>query len=67
MRIVDIVAEPLLAHMEISKSEARKSATELLKRVGLSASLARRFPSDLSGGQAQRVAIARAVAEKNHP
>ena len=64
MRIIDIVAEPLLAHMEISKSEARKSATELLERVGLSASLARRFPSDLSGGQAQRVAIARALALK---
>jgi len=64
MRIVDIVAEPLLAHMKISRSEARKSATELLERVGLSASLARRFPSDLSGGQAQRVAIARALALK---
>ena len=64
MRIVDIVAEPLLAHMKISKNEARKIATELLERVGLSASLARRFPSDLSGGQAQRVAIARALALK---
>ncbi len=64
MRIVDIVAEPLLAHMKISKNDARKIATELLERVGLSASLARRFPSDLSGGQAQRVAIARALALK---
>ncbi|MCD6428082.1 MAG: ABC transporter ATP-binding protein [Desulfurococcales archaeon] len=64
MRIVDIVAEPLLAHMKISKDEARKIAAELLERVGLSVSLARRFPSDLSGGQAQRVAVARALALK---
>ncbi len=64
MRIVDIVAEPLLAHMKISRNEARKEAIELLERVGLSSSLARRFPSDLSGGQAQRVAIARALALK---
>ena len=64
MRIADIVSEPLLAHMKISKSKAHKAAVELLERVGLSASLARRFPSDLSGGQAQRVAIARALALK---
>ncbi len=64
MRIVDIVAEPLLAHMKISRDEARREAVELLEKVGLSSSLARRFPSDLSGGQAQRVAIARALALK---
>ena len=64
MRIADIVAEPLLAHMKMSRNEARKTAIDVLERVGLSASLARRFPSDLSGGQAQRVAIARALALK---
>lgn len=64
MKVIDIVAEPILAHNKISRDEARKEAMEVLKKVGLSASLAKRFPSDLSGGQAQRVAIARALALK---
>ncbi len=35
---------------------------ELLHRVGLPSSMARRFPHQLSGGQRQRIAIARALA-----
>ncbi|MEM2698047.1 MAG: ABC transporter ATP-binding protein [Ignisphaera sp.] len=62
MRIVDIVAEPILEHMDVDRAEAYRIALELLERVGLSGELARRFPSSLSGGQAQRVAIARAIA-----
>ena len=41
--------------------EARRRATELLKRVGL-ADKADEYPARLSGGQQQRVAIARALA-----
>jgi ABC-type polar amino acid transport system ATPase subunit len=44
-----------------SKEIARKTALELLKRVGLS-DKAEAYPSSLSGGQKQRVAIARALA-----
>lgn len=43
------------------KDEARKLATELIERVGLSDKL-NEYPSKLSGGQQQRVAIARALA-----
>lgn len=35
---------------------------QLLRRVGLPSSMARRFPHQLSGGQRQRIAIARALA-----
>jgi len=64
MRIIDIVAEPLLEHLDIDKNEAYKIALEILEKVGLSNDIAKRFPSGLSGGQAQRVAIARAIALK---
>ena len=40
----------------------RARVTELLERVGMSASAADRFPHQFSGGQRQRLAIARALA-----
>ena len=48
---------------KMSKEEARKTAHELLNRVGL-ADKAGSYPHQLSGGQQQRVAIARALAMK---
>ena len=45
----------------ITKSEARRLATEILTRVGLTEK-ADVYPAKLSGGQQQRVAIARALA-----
>lgn len=51
-------------HLKLmSKEEARKTAEQLLERVGLS-DKAEAFPSQLSGGQKQRVAIARALEMK---
>lgn len=49
------------ARMRGSRSAARDAAQPWLERYGLT-SLADRFPSQLSGGQAQRVALARALA-----
>lgn len=45
----------------VSKSEKRKRAIDVLKRVGLGEHL-HKNPNQLSGGQMQRVAIARALA-----
>jgi osmoprotectant transport system ATP-binding protein len=49
----------LLGH---DKKQARASALELMERVGLPASFAKRYPHQLSGGQQQRVGVARALA-----
>lgn len=42
--------------------QARAEALELMDRVGLDRDLAKRYPYQLSGGQAQRVGVARALA-----
>lgn len=44
------------------KQQAKERALDLLDTVGLDASLAQRYPAQLSGGQAQRVGVARALA-----
>ena len=59
LNVLDNVELPLL-YRNVSASERREKAEEVLKKVGLSHRM-RHFPSQLSGGQCQRVAIARAV------
>jgi glutamate transport system ATP-binding protein len=59
-----IVENVMLAPQKVRKvtsAEARKTAMELLERVGI-ANQADKYPAQLSGGQQQRVAIARALA-----
>jgi peptide/nickel transport system ATP-binding protein len=62
MRIATIVGEPLRVHETSLSTEVRKERViSILNKVGLDESYLRRFPHQLSGGQAQRVAIARAL------
>jgi peptide/nickel transport system ATP-binding protein len=64
IRIGAAIAEPILAHKMMGKREAKQRVAELLEQVGLSASVAERFPHEFSGGQRQRISIARALALK---
>jgi oligopeptide/dipeptide ABC transporter ATP-binding protein len=62
MRIGDTILEPLVVHKIVPRNEAMRERDRLLDIVGLSPSLANRFPHELSGGQRQRVNIARALS-----
>jgi glutamate transport system ATP-binding protein len=61
-----IMDNVMLAPVKVRKvpqDQARRTAMELLERVGI-ANQAEKYPAQLSGGQQQRAAIARALAMK---
>jgi peptide/nickel transport system ATP-binding protein len=64
MRISEIVGEAPRVHGLVSRSEVAGYVADLLSRVGLDASYARRYPHQFSGGQRARIGIARALAVK---
>lgn len=63
MSVGKLVGEPLEVHAnELSAQQRRDRVAELLRKVGLRAEYAGRYPHEFSGGQRQRIGIARALA-----
>ena len=58
------IAETLIFHEHLSKSQARKSSVEMIDRVGIprAADIFNAYPHELSGGMRQRIMIAMALA-----
>lgn len=63
MSVFDIIAEPIRIHnLAKNDKELEDKVVDLLRRVGLDAYHANRYPHEFSGGQRQRIGIARALA-----
>ncbi len=64
IRILEVIGEAPVVHGIVSPEEREAYVAEIMERVGLDASLIRRFPHQFSGGQKSRIGIARALAVK---
>ncbi|MBL0142193.1 MAG: ATP-binding cassette domain-containing protein [Betaproteobacteria bacterium] len=64
MRITDLIGEAPVVHGLVAPGDREAYVAEIMRRVGLDATLARRFPHQFSGGQRSRIGIARALAVK---
>ncbi|HEX2973723.1 MAG TPA: oligopeptide/dipeptide ABC transporter ATP-binding protein [Tepidisphaeraceae bacterium] len=62
MTVGNIIGEPIQVHGIARGKEKDELVASLLRRVGLDASYAMRYPHEFSGGQRQRIGIARALS-----
>jgi len=61
MTVMDILAEPIRAHLTLSKVEISNKIKKSLEMVSLNTHALKKYPHEFSGGQRQRIAIARAL------
>lgn len=62
MTVYDTLAEAIRTRHPVTGNELLAKVGELMRKVGLSPALIRKYPHEFSGGQRQRIAIARALA-----
>jgi oligopeptide/dipeptide ABC transporter ATP-binding protein len=62
MGVREIIAEPMVINLNLSRREMQDRVAKLLNDVGLSSYHANLYPHEFSGGQRQRLAIARTLS-----
>ncbi len=62
IKIYKQIAEPMIEHLQLDNSQAKKKAEYLLKEVGLDKIWWEAYPHQLSGGMRQKVLIAMSLA-----
>ena len=61
MKVESIITEPLRTNQQLSKTQRRDIASDLMEKVGLKSDDLAKYPHEFSGGQRQRIGIARAL------
>ena len=64
LKVGDQVAEPMIIHEGLKKSDAFERAAEMFKNVGVPVDFLKRYAFELSGGMRQRVAIAMSLVTR---
>lgn len=62
MTVSEIIEEPMIVRLNLSKEERKKKVRGLMEMAGLAKRLHDAYPHELDGGRRQRIGIARALA-----
>lgn len=62
LKVKESIAEPLVIHKRLSRSEIEGEIKQLIRQVGLRAEHLERYPQQISGGEIQRAVLARIIS-----